>query len=497
MYPEPNCTELLSLSPDLTGECGAECEIILPDYCPNILRILQTTVTPSIQSQTVGVDRLTVEGKAEYRILYLAEDGSGLKTVSQQTAFSCTLDRKTDKEMFYTLSACAQNCVGRALNSRKIYARSSIHITAQSEENIPLPSGNFEAHERKIRKARGAKLLCSAEKPLRISDEFETDGKTVSSILHQRVFFRETEQKPLTDKLIVKADMIFDLLCLGTDGAMFPLRKSIPVSQILDLPGLEPDAVNRVRFDLIFLTLSLREEGGGAPVMSYDAEIGVTCKTYIETDAEWTEDVFSVKKKLECEKREVCSEAILSVRESGALRETVEIGTCSDLLWAEMLPERKSIRYDKDQGRILCEGAWECRLIVTDAEGAIGTVVREIPFTLSLSTEEECLPVRNDTELILTDLAWSMTDAEHGELRGTYEWRGLIFTRQTAEIVTDVKEIADRPREEDTVVLYYAAEGESAWDIAKEHACRYDELRRENDLSEDRIRSDRMLVILR
>ena len=76
--------QFLSLLPDLTGEAGAECEIILPDYCPNVLRILQTTARPILRSEQTTGNRITVDGCVEYRVLYLAEDGSGMKSVTQQ-----------------------------------------------------------------------------------------------------------------------------------------------------------------------------------------------------------------------------------------------------------------------------------------------------------------------------------------------------------------------------------------------------------------------------
>ena len=72
----------------------------------------------------------------------------------------------------------------------------------------------------------------------------------------------------------------------------------------------------------------------------------------------------------------------------------------------------------------------------------------------------------------------------------------MIFGRETAEAVTGISQTADRPRSTDAVVLYYASRGESAWKIAKEHACPYDELLRSNKLEQDEIDNDQMLIIV-
>lgn len=496
MYPEPNCTQLLSLSHDLSGECGAECEMILPDYCPNILRILQTTATVSILSKTVNADRLTVEGKAEYRILYLAEDGGGFQSASQQTLFSCTMDRKQNENTEYTVKAKIQNCAARALNPRKIFVRCTVQITAKADGNQILKHpDSMENYEQKPCRETVAKLLCSAEKPLRISDDFEGENRSVAKLLQTHVFFRETEQKPLTDKLIVKADMMFDLLCADENGRIFPLRKTLPISQILDLPGLETESICHVGFEPIFVSITPPEEGKTA--LSYDVEVNVSCKCYAKTSAAWTEDVFSVKKTLECEKETVSIHDFIPIRETGPVRETVEIGMCSELLWAEATPDLRQMQYDSESDRILCHGLWNCRILMIDGEGSPAALQREIPFTLAVPAEGHTNPVRNDTEMLLSDLTWTQTDANHMELRGNYHWSGLIFTEKSVKIITQTKEVSDRPKDTDTVILYYAEAGESAWDIAKEHACPYKDLQRENALLQDKISENKMLILLR
>lgn len=496
MTNEINPIQLLSLFPDRSGEAGAECEIILPDYCPNILRILQATAHPTLNAATRTGERLTVEGSVEYKILYLPEEG-GIRAVSQQAPFSGVIDLKCGEDADFSVLLSPKNCVARALNPQKIFARCTVQITVRIDGTQPLPSPLLPAdYERKTGRKTAVRKVCSAQKPLRISDELETE-RAAEEILLGKVFFRETERKPLTDKLIVKADMIFDLLCAGEDRQIFTVQKAVPVSQVLDLPGIGDNCFCRIGFEPVSAHFSPRNETEGSPTIGYDVEVRVTGAVYENTAAEWTEDAYSVKKTVECTRKTFSVETVTAVDEGGSIRETAEIGDCGQILRADVKPELRGTYYRPEDDRLVCEGVWECRLIVTDGEGTPGAVLREIPFVLEIPAEGCRNPVRNDTELILTDLSLSLTEGSKVELRGNYRWKGLIFGRQTAEAVTQIAEKGDREPGGDEIVLYYGEKGDSVWQIAKDHACPYAELIRTNGLEQDELTEDKTLLIVR
>ncbi|MBQ1218277.1 MAG: DUF3794 domain-containing protein [Clostridia bacterium] len=490
--------QFLSLLPDLTGEAGAECEMILPDYCPNVLRILQTTARPVLRSAQTTGNRITVDGYVEYRVLYLAEDGSGMKSVTQQGQFSYAGELPEGTEDTQVLLQ-VRGVSARALNPKKIFVRASVAITVRSCKSVAIKAPSLpQPCEVLVRRELGARRIGSAKKPLRIADEFENDsGRVIGEILQWSISFRETERKPLSDKLIVKGDMIQDLLCTNRDGAIIPIRKVFPISQILDLPELTEDACFCTEFSLISASFLPREESPeGNQTVAYDVEIDVRADAYASAEFCRTEDAYGLRTRLDCKSDSISVDCIYPIDEYGTVRETVETGICGEILRIDATAELKSTRLDKESNRIICEGGWDCRILMTDTDGTPCAAIREIPFTLHLPANDCVEPVRNDTCLSLSDLSWTRLDAERVELTGTYRWSGILFHRKQRTILTEVSVSGDRKRSEESVTLYYATAGESAWEIAKEHACGYNDLLKQNRLEDDRMTEDRMLMIL-
>lgn len=60
---------------DGCAEQPIDLDFSLPDYCPDIQKILKCQVTPSVTAQNLMGDRLEVEGTVTIRVLYL--DASG------------------------------------------------------------------------------------------------------------------------------------------------------------------------------------------------------------------------------------------------------------------------------------------------------------------------------------------------------------------------------------------------------------------------------------
>ncbi len=497
MSSEYSAVPFLSVLPERVGETGAECEIILPDYCPNILRILQSTATPHIRSSVQNGEKITVEGSVEFRILYLPEEGP-LKAVGQQSPFAVTLDAPEGGE--YRAETGRITCTARALNSKKIHVRSSLQIRLKGDGTTTLPTPEFpEEFQLKTCKKQGTSRRCGGEKPLRISDEFEMEpGKVATEILQTKITFRQTEEKILSDKLIVKADMLFDLLCAADDGSVFGAKKTVPVSQILDLPGITPDCTCRTGMELLSCSLTPREEGvDGTQTVGYEAEISVYGTAYRVTEGVLTEDAYSTVSTSDCTKKTVYTESFLPIEESGSIREVAEVGTCTGILWGEVRPELQKIRYREEDGKIVCDGVWDCRILCNDGEGTPGAINKEIPFSLELPAEGKSIPVRNDTDLILTDAVFTQTDATHVELRGNYRWKGLIFLREEGSAVTEVSVTGPRPKTEEALTLFYAQRGESLWEIAKGLGCGYGDLVQNNRLEGDCLQEDRVLTVFR
>ena len=97
------CNELIQA---LSGEAAAEGEILLPDYCPTVMKVVGVTATPFLRSQTVRGDRLYADGNVEFRIVYISDAAEGLQTVSHRLPFSYSAQVGASEEnVFATVSA--------------------------------------------------------------------------------------------------------------------------------------------------------------------------------------------------------------------------------------------------------------------------------------------------------------------------------------------------------------------------------------------------------
>ena len=105
---------------DGCAEQPVECDLLLPDYCPDIVRILKCTVTPVLRRKQQSGTTLTLEGDAQIRVYYISEDPAQICSADTTLPFTknielssrnpagscpgggCRLHRRGGKALFYS-----------------------------------------------------------------------------------------------------------------------------------------------------------------------------------------------------------------------------------------------------------------------------------------------------------------------------------------------------------------------------------------------------------
>lgn len=86
--------EELAVSEIVFDECQeqpVDLDFGLPDYCPDIQRILKCQVYPRITMRNISGDRLEVEGTASVKLLYLDEENGPSDAVNIPAHFPVRL----------------------------------------------------------------------------------------------------------------------------------------------------------------------------------------------------------------------------------------------------------------------------------------------------------------------------------------------------------------------------------------------------------------------
>lgn len=217
-------------------------ETAIPEYCPDISRIVDTVGQLRLREKHLAGAQLTVSGSVRLTVLYTSEESSGLRSLSMELPFTCRMEDKR-------LSGCCSVCVSgrlllaeaRAVTARKLYLRVMPEFTAEGyvRRSLRLCSGAGEDPALRLRRQELELelLLAAEERELSFTLELPPQGDSPEELLLERVQSRITGCQQVGSRLVVKGEADCSVLYRTAEQPMAAQRVTVPFSQLME--GLE------------------------------------------------------------------------------------------------------------------------------------------------------------------------------------------------------------------------------------------------------------------
>ena len=492
-------------------EQSVELDYILPDYYPDIFRLVRCEVTPVITEWAVNGDRLTYGLRCDIRILYCGEGDSLLRCITQTQSFQKTAELgRSCEQPEIRLVPKTDHINFRAVNKRRLDIRGAVSVkvsvTCESpQEVVSGVSGMNMQLQRTPVKFASKKL--TAEKLLRISEETELSAAqpSVSSIICCRCSLSECERKLISGKLLAKGDAEIDLLYScekdGT-GAVEQMRFSLPYSQIIDIDGIDDTYECTVVPEVISceVTPAAGREGDNR-LLRCELELRLLCRCIRSSTVMVGTDAYSTVYPCEVAMSGIEAEQIPSVysesfRHSAKLAEGDSVPANIYAVWCT--PKNINTRIGEDGRSVVISGMLTYSMAVKDSSGMISIPDKDETFEEMLTIGDDISRSLVSADITTKDVSFNISS--DGILTARSEIAARISAKGSSQLraVTDITVDSSAKKERDgdyAIKLYFGVPDEDVWDIAKRYSTSVSAIMEENELDGERLRSGGMLLI--
>ena len=158
-------------------------DITLPDYCPDIEKILKCTLTPQIFSRNISGGILEIEGASVIKVMYVDSICKALRTSQQVVPFTRAINIKDFPESHYLDTTTAVEYINcRALSPRRLVIKGafSIKVELTAKQTTMVPSSNsFSSFQRKCCKKKYLDITAVTEETFNINETISVENKHV------------------------------------------------------------------------------------------------------------------------------------------------------------------------------------------------------------------------------------------------------------------------------------------------------------------------------
>ena len=497
---------------DDVQEQSVELDYVLPDYDPDIFRIIGCEMHPVIVSYTTASDRITYELRVDIRILYCGAGSTLLQCVSQQMMFSRSAELpRTAENPTLTLRPriTYSNC--RAVSPRRLEARGAvsvqIRVTGDRRQEVIRDVFGMHVQLRKIPVEYAAQKR-SAVKNITLSEEVELGAAKppIRSIVRNNVRLVHQETSILAGKLIVKGDAEVQLLYTWQkddgSGGMESMQFTLPYSQIVDMEQIDDTYRGSVDTQVVRCDLKpCTGKNGSMDSLQCELELCLRCTAIKTASIQLVTDAFSTL--YPCEQETVSLQIDMApvpvhavMPCSASLQPTDTVPECIYDLHCHV--RNINMQLLSDTNRIRISGMLCCNLLAGDADGMPMMLEKEEAFEVYTDSET---PVDNavlQAEVLPTDCTYHLASDGKITIQASLLLRGYLrpSARHTCLSGLTVDGENKLVRDGDYALkLYYGVEHENVWDIAKRCRTSVGAIMEENDLTDEQLTAAGMLFI--
>ena len=469
-------------------------ELRLGDGMPDIGQILWTEGQCLLRGKEWQSDAVSISGGVSVRVLYLPEDGSGVRCAEGWIPFRMEWDLPEGTPQGWLEIRCMlRSADARSISARKLLLRAGAVVQAAAfvpgETLIPEPEFLPEGVEMlkstwplRLRKEAGEKIF-------QLDEEQELPGSVpvAEKLLTFRMTPRLTECRVLGNKLVFRGNGELHILYRSQEGRIHSWELSLPFSQFVQLEGeFGNDAQGEVTLCLTDLEAELTAEGKIRLKAGLTAQYLVTDKQLLTT----VEDAYCPGRELKLQRSEADLPVILETRRE-TFRPEQNIPAEADILTDTVfLPDLPRLRQTDSGWEMDCSGQFHTLYYGADGSLRSGTGRWE---------GKEAIPAGEGTRMVgeLFPAEGVKGSTGSGQIHAAAELPVGItaMTRQKLPLVTGMTLGEEIPRDPMRPSLILRRAGTMGlWSIARETGTTVDAIRRANGLTEEPD-PERMLLI--
>lgn len=489
-------------------EIPVDLDFSLPDYCPDIQKILKCNVSPKITSRNISGDRLNIEGSVNIKIIYLDADKKFVRCCENSAPFSCSIDLRTLPENSVAITSGRveyMNC--RAVSPRKIDIHGALAICAKvynkNSQDISECINGEDVQQKKSCILVGS-LEGIGQQQFGLSEMLDLgQSKTVPElIIRSDVSLLVNEYRSMINKVAIKGEALVKILYMGDlgSGQLEVMEYSIPFSQVIDVPGASESSKCTVTIEILSHDEEIQGEGNTeSNLISEDIRAAASVMAYNEKEVNVVTDAYSMDYDMECS-----NEFIKLFRLSDTIKDL--FSTKSSIEFTEFQISRVidiwsdscSISSRFENGKIICEGRMNICVLAIDLEETPFYIERIIDVSYKKDLGSSVCDAKTESSICPVSIGYRITGSGSIEIKADIKISIDTYMCEKCSMTVNASASESEPKTKDTsaaLTIYYAGCGESIWDIARKYYTCAESIKNENDISSDTIEQDRMLLI--
>lgn len=506
MNPQPVTSDIYVLENvyDSSAEQTIECDITLPDYCPDIQRILRCRVTPSISSAQVSGGRVAADGTAFVKIVYVGEDGRAA-VYEQGVPFSKSFETPDADGACVRVRASVDYANCRAVSGRRaeIKAMTTVSCRVTSRRPRSVISGiDGEGIRLRSRSVNAVSAVCCRESSFPMSETVETDRSDapISQVVSCTAAAVATDVRIISDKLLLKGDLLVTVCYLTeqADGAR-TLRHSMPISRVIEAPGITESCSAGLEMNVAGVRADVKNDGSGQPrLFDLEARVDAVVSAFSSSDIPVLTDAYATNGAIALERQSVRLNTLLdSFSDSFTASASLDLSPlgAQSILWVETgaVASECAVR----DGELAVTGTVMLHIYYLDAEARTGYAEKPIDFEHRRSLRRSASDALCEPSITAVGSELRLNSDGSAAARVELAISALVFGEESDKIITGVSAAEDEGVRAAALTLYFPEAGEELWGIAKRYGTTVEAIMRENGLASETVPEKQMLLVPR
>lgn len=485
----------------------------LPEYKPDIMTIIKSRGTVSIEEMETEDEHVTLQGKLLFEVLY---QGEGKKPVIDCIKGNMPFRERISVEGIMSgdnvsVSTEVEDMGVVVINSRKLSLRglTEIHITVSGAEETELPIMTEYPEEYQVRKQEKTvlKLMEQKKDRMRMKQEVSLpkEKPNMENVLWQEVHLEQMNMRQIGDGIELSAMMCLFVLYRSKQDEFTWYETTIPVSDRISCEISGAESFYQIRTTSVQNTLEAREDlDGEMRNLVAECFVELSLSVWQEEKVELLQDAYCMTKELHIHRHReemwqmaMKNEAVLSAEITQKLSGTREaLYLCNGQANVRLLEVKPAGGSISVSGQCYVEALY----LTTEETSPLACAKFYIPFEGEIEAGGISEGDYVDVEASLHRLQCSLADSSNILCRAEISLQLVAFHKEEMQIADDVIEEPldmEELQKQAGMIGYVVKGNEDLWDIAKRFHTTKQDLMDTNELSAEELPAGQKLLVMK